>query len=97
MVARPIDRRLRWLFGSLRIEQVIRPADVKALAAGDRSARWVTPALRHAVHFRLGAPLARLEGRAALARPFDRNPGLSSAADPADLRRQAGLIMRGPA
>jgi cytochrome P450 len=52
-------------------------------------------ALGHGIHFCLGAPLARLEGRVALARLFDRYPGLSLATDPAALRWHSGLIMRG--
>lgn len=52
-------------------------------------------ALGHGIHFCLGAPLARLEGRVALARLFARHPGLSLAADPDELRWHSGLIMRG--
>jgi cytochrome P450 len=49
----------------------------------------------HGIHYCLGAPLARLEGRTALARLLTRLPDLRLAADPADLRWRGGLIMRG--
>ena len=52
-------------------------------------------ALGHGIHFCLGAPLARLEGRVAFARLFGRFPGLALAAPAADLRWHSGLIMRG--
>jgi cytochrome P450 len=52
-------------------------------------------ALGHGIHFCLGAPLARMEGRIAFQRLFARHPDLRLAADPADLRRHSGLIMRG--
>ncbi|MFJ2025308.1 cytochrome P450 [Streptomyces sp. NPDC087897] len=49
----------------------------------------------HGIHYCLGAPLARLEGRTALATLLKRLPDLRLAADPADLRWRGGLIMRG--
>jgi cytochrome P450 len=51
-------------------------------------------ALGHGIHFCLGAPLARLEGRVAFSRLFARFPGLSLAAPPESLRWHSGLIMR---
>jgi cytochrome P450 len=49
----------------------------------------------HGIHYCLGAPLARLEGRIALARLLTRLPDLRLATDPAELRWRGGLIMRG--
>ncbi|WP_374203243.1 cytochrome P450 [Streptomyces sp. ST2-7A] len=49
----------------------------------------------HGVHYCLGAPLARLEGRIALSALLTRLPDLRLAADPAELRWRGGLIMRG--
>ncbi len=52
-------------------------------------------ALGHGIHFCLGAPLARLEGRVAFSRLLARFPGLALAVPPQSLRRHSGLIMRG--
>jgi cytochrome P450 len=49
----------------------------------------------HGIHYCLGAPLARLEGRTALATLFSRLPDLQLDAEPGDLRWRGGLIMRG--
>ncbi|MBI0384522.1 cytochrome P450, partial [Streptomyces albiflaviniger] len=46
-------------------------------------------------HYCLGAPLARLEARTAIATLLRRLPGLRLAEDPDDLRWRGGLIMRG--
>lgn len=79
------------------------------LAAADRDpARFTEPdtldltraeggnlALGHGIHFCLGAPLARLEGRIAFERLLARCPGLTLAVPPSSLRWHSGLIMRG--
>lgn len=52
-------------------------------------------ALGHGIHFCIGAPLARLEGRIAFERLLARYPAASLARPPEDLRRHSGLIMRG--
>ncbi|MEV5611075.1 cytochrome P450 [Streptomyces sp. NPDC052225] len=49
----------------------------------------------HGIHYCLGAPLARLEGKTALASLFTALPDLRLAEEPDDLRWRGGLIMRG--
>ena len=49
----------------------------------------------HGIHYCLGAPLARLEGRTALATLLRRLPELELAVEPTELRWRGGLIMRG--
>jgi cytochrome P450 len=49
----------------------------------------------HGIHYCLGAPLARLEGRTALTSLLTRLPDLHLAGDPGELRWRGGLIMRG--
>jgi cytochrome P450 len=52
-------------------------------------------AFGHGVHHCLGAPLARLEGRIALATLLDRFPGMRLAAPADELSRAPGLLMNG--
>jgi cytochrome P450 len=52
-------------------------------------------ALGHGIHFCLGAPLARLEGRIAFERLLARFPDVELARPASQLRWHAGLIMRG--
>ncbi|MFF7196982.1 cytochrome P450 [Streptomyces sp. NPDC008079] len=52
-------------------------------------------AFGHGIHYCLGAPLARLEGRIAVRTLLDRCPGLALAADPAALTWRPGLLIRG--
>ncbi|MEV7088361.1 cytochrome P450 [Streptomyces sp. NPDC093085] len=49
----------------------------------------------HGIHYCLGAPLARLEGRTALATLLTRLPDVRLSEDVSDLRWRGGLIMRG--
>ena len=49
----------------------------------------------HGIHYCLGAPLARLEARTALAALLTRLPDLRLAVDETELRWRGGLIMRG--
>jgi cytochrome P450 len=79
------------------------------LAAADRDpARFPVPdelnlgraatghlALGHGIHFCIGAPLARLEGRIGFERLLTRHPDLALAAPADSLRWHSGLIMRG--
>ncbi|WP_338118429.1 cytochrome P450 [Streptomyces coryli] len=52
-------------------------------------------AFGHGIHFCLGAPLARLEGRIAFRALLDRCPELALDADPGELEWRSGLIIRG--
>ncbi|MFE9248801.1 cytochrome P450 [Streptomyces sp. NPDC007088] len=92
-------------------EQDIAPGDpvLVVLAAADRDPeRFTAPdtldlarrdnqhlGYGHGIHYCLGAPLARLEGRTALERLLTRLPDLALDAEPEELRWRGGLIMRG--
>ena len=52
-------------------------------------------ALGHGIHFCIGAPLARLEGRIGFERLLARHPDVALAAPADQLRWHSGLIMRG--
>ncbi|MBR7827275.1 cytochrome P450 [Actinospica sp. MGRD01-02] len=52
-------------------------------------------ALGHGIHFCIGAPLARLEGRIGFERLLARHPEIALAAPAESLRWHSGLIMRG--
>jgi cytochrome P450 len=52
-------------------------------------------AFGHGIHYCLGAPLARMEGRIAVRSLLERCPNLELAADPAELEWRPGLLMRG--
>ncbi|GAA3062640.1 hypothetical protein GCM10020254_03170 [Streptomyces goshikiensis] len=54
-------------------------------------------AFGHGVHHCLGAPLARLEGRIALATLLRRLPDLTLATDPDSVERRPGAMLRGVA
>ncbi|WP_049574345.1 cytochrome P450 family protein [Streptomyces sp. SBT349] len=91
--------------------QRVAPGDpvLVVLAAADRDpARFAHPdtldlgrvdnphlGFGHGIHYCLGAPLARLEGRAALETLLRRLSDVRLDADPARLRWRGGLIMRG--
>ncbi|MFC6066811.1 cytochrome P450 family protein [Streptomyces ochraceiscleroticus] len=53
-------------------------------------------AFGHGIHYCLGAPLARMEGRIAVRTLLERCPDLALDADPATLQWRSGLLMRGP-
>jgi cytochrome P450 len=53
-------------------------------------------AFGHGIHYCLGAPLARLEGRIALRSLLERAPDLAIDADPAALAWRTGMLIRGP-
>ncbi|MFB7497265.1 cytochrome P450 [Streptomyces sp. NPDC056161] len=53
-------------------------------------------AFGHGVHYCLGAPLARLEGRVAIGTLLRRCPGLALDADPVTITWRGGMLIRGP-
>ncbi|MER7399201.1 cytochrome P450 [Streptomyces sp. NPDC000151] len=53
-------------------------------------------AFGHGIHYCVGAPLARMEGRIAVRTLLERCPELALDADPATLRWRPGMLMRGP-
>lgn len=53
-------------------------------------------AFGHGIHFCLGAPLARLEGRIAVRALLERAPDLALDEDPGGLAWRDGMLMRGP-
>lgn len=53
-------------------------------------------AFGHGIHYCVGAPLARMEGRIAVRTLLERCPELALDADPATLEWRSGLLMRGP-
>ncbi|MDT0322187.1 cytochrome P450 family protein [Streptomyces millisiae] len=53
-------------------------------------------AFGHGIHYCLGAPLARLEGRIALRALLERAPDLALDADPAAVPWHPGILIRGP-
>ncbi|TDC09011.1 cytochrome P450 [Streptomyces sp. 8K308] len=53
-------------------------------------------AFGHGIHYCLGAPLARLEGRIALRALLERAPGLALDADPDAVPWHPGILIRGP-
>ena len=52
-------------------------------------------AFGHGIHYCLGAPLARLEGKIALQTLFGRLPNLRTAVPPAELSWRSGVLFRG--
>ncbi|MET9291395.1 cytochrome P450 [Streptomyces sp. NPDC003077] len=52
-------------------------------------------AFGHGIHFCLGAPLARMEGRIAVRTLLDRCPGLALDAEPDALKWRSGMLIRG--
>lgn len=53
-------------------------------------------AFGHGIHYCLGAPLARLEGRIAIRTLLERCPDLALDIHPAALTWRAGMLIRGP-